>query len=299
MISAELGCAMQSGHGFGLAGHSSAEFHRQFTLNHYDLPGDQRRMLTAVEGSVLRAARAATIGLTLIGVIVFGGLLVIVLSNGRDFEARAQAFIVHEIERQYDVSLEAVPLERLKGLLTKEVEATRRAITDFIVAAVGAMCRLDCTQRAELEAAMEKIYQRHLAALNVGLEKLRATVERRYHETLDELRGDILIFLSVNLVAVGIALLLALFRGAAARHLLPIAGLLTVSTIIAACWYVFGRNWLWAIIYSDYVGWAYLGILGVLFIFLADIALNRARVTSEALNVASNLLGSGGSWSPC
>jgi hypothetical protein len=124
-------------------------------------------------------------------------------------------------------------------------------------------------------------------------------VERRYHDTLNELYGDILIFLSVNLVVMAAALMLALFRGAAARHLLPIAGLLTVSTLIAACWYVLGRNWLWAIIYSDYVGWAYLGILGVLFILLADIALNRARATSEVLNTVSHLLASGGSWSPC
>jgi hypothetical protein len=277
------------------------EFHRHRALNHYDLPGDQQRMLAAVEGSVgvFRAARAATIGLTLIGVIVFGGLLAIVLSSGRDFETRAQAFIVHEIEQQYEVALESMPFERLKGLLAKEAEARQRAVSDFIVAVVGAMCRLDCTQRAELEAAMEKIYQRHLAALNIGLEKLRAAVERRYHDTLNELRRDIVIFLGVNLVVMILALMLALFRGAAARHLLPIAGLLTVSTVIATCWYVFGRNWLWAIIYSDYVGWTYLAILGVLFIFLADIALNRARVTSEALNAVSNVLGSSGSWSPC
>lgn len=246
-----------------------------------------------------RAARAATIGLSLIGVIVFGGLLAIVLSSERGFEARAQAFIVHEVEQQYDVALDSMPFERFKDLFAEEVEARQRAISDFIAAAIGAMCRLDCAQRAQLESVMERIYQRHLAALNIGLEKLRATVERRYHDTLNELRRDILIFLSVNLVVMGAALMLALFRAAAARHLLPIAGLLTVSTLIAACWYVFGQNWLWAIIYSDYFGWTYLGSLGLLFLFLADIALNRARATSEVLNVAAELLGSGASWSPC
>jgi hypothetical protein len=245
-----------------------------------------------------RAARAATIGLTLIGVVVFGGLLAIVQSSERDFEARAQAFILHEIEQQYHVALESVPFERLKGLIAEEAAARQRAVSDFIAAAVGAMCRLDCAQRAQLESVMEKIYQQHLAALSIGLEKLRAAVERRYHDTLNELRNDILIFLGVNLVVMAAALVLALFRSAAARHLLPIAGLLTVSTLIAACWYIFGRNWLWAIIYSDHVGSAYLGILAVLFGFLADIALNRARATSKVLNAVSHVLG-GGSWAPC
>jgi hypothetical protein len=161
------------------------------------------------------------------------------------------------------------------------------------------MCRLDCAQRAQLEAALEQIYQRQLAALNIGLDTLRSVVEGRYRETLTQLRRDVVIFLSANLVVMGAALMVALGRGAAARHLLPIAAVLTVSTLIAACWYVFGQNWLWTIIYADYVGWAYLGVLAVLFIFLADIALNRARATSEALNIVAQLLRSGASWSPC
>lgn len=246
-----------------------------------------------------RGARAATLGLTLIGIIVFGGLFAMVQKSERDFEVRAQAFVIHEVEQQFGGALDSMALQKLKGLLIVEVKAHQRAVSDFIAAVVGAMCRLDCTQRAQLETVMEQIYQRHWAVLNIGLEKLRAIVERRYHETLGELRRDILIFLGANLAVMSTAFALALFRGAAARHLLPIAGLLTLSTIIAACWYLFGRNWLWTIIYSDYVGWAYLGVLGVLFIFLADIAFNRARATSEALNVASQLLGSGGSWSPC
>ena len=252
---------------------------------------------------MLRAARAMTIGLSLLGVIVFGALLAAVQSNPQGFEARAQTFIIHEVEKQVGVTLESLPLQSLTNQFSEQMQARKReidaAVSQFITAVVGAMCRLDCTQRARLEAALEQIYQRQLAALNIGLDKLRSVVEGRYRETLTQLRRDVVIFLSVNLVVMGAALMVALGRGAAARHLLPIAAVLTVSTLIAACWYVFGQNWLWTIIYADYVGWAYLGVLAVLFIFLADIALNRARATSEALNIVAQLLGSGASWSPC
>lgn len=253
--------------------------------------------------AAFRAVRAMTIGLSLLGVIVFAVLLAVVQSNARSFEARAQTFIIHEIEKQVGVTLESVPIESFTDRFSQQAEARQRelmaAFSDFIVATVGAMCRLDCAQRAQLEAALEEIYHRQLAALNVGLQKMRATVEGRYRETLAELRRDVVIFLSVNLVVMGATPMVALGRGAAARHLLPIATVLTASTVITACWYVFGQNWLWTIIYADYVGWTYLGILTVLFIFLADIALNRARATREALNVVARLLRSGVSWSPC
>jgi hypothetical protein len=115
-------------------------------------------MIAAVSASVgpFRAARAATIGLSLIGVIVFGGLLAVVQSSERGFEARAQAFIVHEIEQQYDFALDSLPFQRVKGLLAEEAEARQRAVSDFIAATIGAMCRLDCAQRAQLEAVMEE-----------------------------------------------------------------------------------------------------------------------------------------------
>jgi hypothetical protein len=252
---------------------------------------------------MLRAARAMTVGLCLLGVVVFGTLLAIVQSSPRGFEARAQAFIIREIEEQVGATLESLPLQSLTNRFSDQVRTPKRefdaAVSRFITTMVGAMCRLDCTQRAQLEAALEQIYQRQLATLNIGLDKLRSIVEGRYRETLTQLHRDVVIFLSVNLLVMGAALMVALIRGAAARHLLPFAAVLTVSTVIAACWYVFGRNWLWTIIYADYVGWAYLGVLAVLFIFLADVALNRARATSEVLNIVAQSLGSGTSWSPC
>jgi hypothetical protein len=255
---------------------------------------------------IFRAARAATIGLCLVGVVVFGALLAVVQSSAQNFEARAQAFIIHEVEKEVGetlASLQSPQLPALTGKLSEQMQAHQReiaaAVSDFVAAAVAAMCRLDCAQRAQLEATLADIYERQLAKLRIGIDKLRAIVEGRYKAALTELRRDIVIFLASNLLVMGMALVLALYRGAAVRHLLPIAILLTVSTLVAACWYVFGQNWLWTIIYSDYIGWSYLGVLAILFMFLVDIALNRARATSEALNVISQMLGGGPSWSPC
>jgi hypothetical protein len=60
--------------------------------------------------------------------------------------------------------------------------------------------------------------------------------------------------------------------------------LLLASTIYCAYSYVFEQNWLLIVIYSDYLGFAYLGYLSVVFLLLCDFVLNRARVTLAILN---------------
>ena len=79
---------------------------------------------------------------------------------------------------------------------------------------------------------------------------------------------------------------------------LPSALLLT-STLICSFFYVFEQNWLLTIIYDDYLGFAYLGYLGVVFLFLCDIVLNYARITSAIINAILNIIGSAAYVSPC
>jgi len=61
----------------------------------------------------------------------------------------------------------------------------------------------------------------------------------------------------------------------------------------------FEQNWLLTIIYNDYLGFAYLGYLLIVFLFLCDIVLNRARVTTKIVNAIGNALGPVGSLTPC
>jgi len=244
--------------------------------------------------------------LCFIGILVFGGLLSYVLLSPLGFEQRAQGFIIAEVEEVLgqrtpmptspwvqDVT-KAIPEE----LATRQLEPLA-ALSDFIVAVVSAMCRLDCADRARLEAALDEIYESSLADMKIGVDKLRAMVEGRYHSALAELRRDVVIFLTSNFVVLMLALLLALLRTGAADHVLPLAMILTISTALGSYWYVFGQNWILTIIYADYFGWSYLACLGVLFLLLVDIGLNRARVTSEVLNTIADLIGFDYSWSPC
>lgn len=254
----------------------------------------------------LDKAKIVVVALTFLGVLVFAVSLGYVLLSPAGLERRAQAFVIAEIEEALGqrLPMPASPWkkdlpETLSNELAEREQAILKSLGDFVVAAVAAMCRLDCDSRARLEAAMQKIYDEQLDELKLGADKLRDVVAGRYDAVFVELRRDLVVFLTCNLVAMALAFLLALLRRGAAGHLLPIAVILSASTLIACYWYVFGQNWILTIIYADFAGWTYLAGLGFLFLLLVDIGLNRARVTSEMFNAIADMIGYDRSWSPC
>lgn len=251
--------------------------------------------------------RGINIGLCLAGVLVFGPMLLYLQSMPRDFEARAQTFILDEIDAALAPDSAMNKVAHLGGgdlaFPADRVEALRLNLAaaqhNFIALVVEALCVRDCRAKEILEADLLKAYDDIPSRLKPGFDVLRGMVGAKYHAVFDELRRDITIFLSANVIVLGIALILALVRGRAAKHLAPVSIVMAIATLLTATWYVFGQNWILTIITSDYFGWSYLVLLAVIFLLLADIGLNRARVISKILNAISDALGWEWVWLPC
>jgi hypothetical protein len=62
-----------------------------------------------------------------------------------------------------------------------------------------------------------------------------------------------------------------------------------LTTVVSSGVYLFGQNWFYTIIFNSYMGWSYLVWALILFGFLLDIAINRARVTSIILRIIDKL----------
>ena len=251
--------------------------------------------------------RWINIGLCLAGVLVFGGILLYLQSLPRDFEARAQPFIIDEIDASLAPDSAMSKLVQLGGgdlaLSSDRVEALRENLAastrNFITLVVEAFCTQDCRTQEIIKTKLLQAYESIQSRLKPGFDALRGMVEAKYHAVFDELRRDIKIFLGANLIVLGVALILALGHGRAARHLAPISVVMTLATLLTTSWYVFGQNWVLTIIYSDYFGWSYLVFLVVVCLLLADIGLNRARVISRFLNTLSDLFHLDLIWLPC
>lgn len=236
----------------------------------------------------LEKPKIVSVALTFIGVLVFAALLGYVLFNPGDLEQRVQGFVIAEIEAR--LGERTMPEGSNPPEIEARIQDTLKSLSDFIHASVAAMCRTPCEDQLALIEVSRRIYNDYLTDFRMGADIFRAIVEDRYHAILGELRADIAVFLTCNLLVMSLAFVLALFRTEDSAHLLPISMLLTVSTLIASYWYVMGQNWFLTLVHADFYGWTYLALLGIIFLVLLDIALNRARVTGDALHAMTQII---------
>jgi hypothetical protein len=87
-------------------------------------------------------------------------------------------------------------------------------------------------------------------------------------------------------------LLLLFAKPQASIQVNMLAGFMLISTVVSSYLYIFKQNWFYTIIYNDFVGFAYLMYLGIIFLFLCDIIFNKARITTEIVNMILNAIGS-------
>ena len=85
----------------------------------------------------------------------------------------------------------------------------------------------------------------------------------------------------------------ALRRPGARLQLLPATATLLLATLATSGMYLFGQDWLHTIVFGDYMGWALLGYIALVYAWLCDLLFNRAQLTAHLLSSA------GGAVSPC
>ena len=97
-----------------------------------------------------------------------------------------------------------------------------------------------------------------------------------------------LIFLGTNAIA---------FFGVLAVTLAPVqkkplviypAVILIAAVVISTSIYLFSTDWFYAILFQNYWGYGYAALMAVIFGFLLDIVVNRARVTLQIVSALPN-----------
>ena len=189
--------------------------------------------------------------------------------------------------------------ERLEAQIENLRASLDAGVDQFIADILASACKLDCERREAAQLAVRSYFEATIERYGVALDRIENMVTGEYDAVMGELRGDLKIFSGSNAVLLAFAFLLAIFRGKAARHLVPISIALTGLTAMMIYWYIFGQDWVMAVIFSNYWGWTYATLLGVFSVLLIDIAAFKARITSAVLNVLGNVFSSGVSFTPC
>lgn len=262
----------------------------------------------------LQLARKINLVLSGSGTLIFLAAFLYIVIAPQDFDRRAQSFAVSQVERSVDERLSQLANSevadrvsdlagRVSGRLQSKIDEARgqldAGMDEFIADVLAAACKLDCERRDQAAVAVRDFYESSILRNSIALERVQAFIEGQFDDVMDELRADLRIFVGSSGVALCFAFVLALFRGPAAVHLLPISITLSATTLLMVVWYALGQDWVTTILYSDYWGWSYTVILAVLSGLMLDIAANKARVCSFVLNTIGRIFGGGFELSPC
>lgn len=242
----------------------------------------------------------------LIGLVIFGLSFALTFLSPIHYEKAARGFLEWKIEEQVRTRLDVVPERMREGRIAgfarsmaerheTEIAALREqlrtGLKDRVSAIVARMQDPDCLCRKAMTRALGIVTRLEISSLERAEPQLRRMIEGRYGEIVADLLRDLRIFTGTNLLAFAVLLGLSFARRNQMRPLFVPAVLLATATITASGFYIFGQNWFFTLLYNDHVGFGYTAWLSIIYLFLLDIALFKARITSFVLDAITQVFG--------
>lgn len=252
------------------------------------------------------------IGVT--GALIFGTFFYFTYSTPGYVEEVGKDFIKSQIQKKTNQKIDSIKLKSQNNKLAKIAaalyknqqekinyfkEQLKNKTQDKLTAVIAEMRDLDCECRKKYSKMFKDGYEFQMVSLQTANDKLLGFMKTKYMEVATELKHDIRIFTGSNTLVFLSLLLISFLKPKAVTHLFLPGILLVTATIVCSFFYIFEQNWLFTIIYNNYLGFAYLGYVSVVFLFLCDIVFNGARVTTEIINSILNAIGSAASVMPC
>ena len=246
----------------------------------------------------------------LLGALLFGAAFAVSVTNPLFVEGIAKEIIRQRIQQKMNEKIDALDenfivnkaSHLIKGF-QKEAEDTKRMLRERlperIVAVMAEMQDISCECRTKIESRILKGLEDGIAWKTRAQEQLTSLIRTKYMETAEKLTREFRIFTGTNAAVFALLGLAAYVKRGAGIHLLPPAIILVIAAAINAYLYVFGQDWLHTIIFNQYVGFAYVGYMAIVFGFLCDILFNRGRVTTELIGQTLNAMGSSIAIVPC
>ncbi len=241
-------------------------------------------------GTENNPVRAFILIVATVGTLLFGSLFVLSIASPISIERWARTAIEHEVEKRAGEDLHALSETSLVRRAKAVIEKNKRdSAFDRILFAVlhnevehvvARMQDVSCECRKRVlkfidETAGENI--RRLGSINAHLTNL---IESKYAQVSQSLIREVRIFSAANALVFVTLGLVTLLRRDSRRSLLAPTFVLLASASVVGYFYLFRQDWMQTILFNDYVGMWYFGYLGIAMAFLADIVLNKGRVTA-------------------
>lgn len=183
--------------------------------------------------------------------------------------------------------------------ISQAQQALAQHLPERLSQVIAEMSDLDCECRKKVEAGVRGGLEGEVAGASAIREKLTVLIRTKYMETARQVVREFRIFTGTNALVFGLLAAAVLLKPRAGLHLLPSAALLLIAALVTGYLYLFNQDWLHTLVFNDFVGWGYLAYLGGAFALLADVVLNKVRVTTEVLSLVLDAAGSAVEVVPC
>ncbi|MBO9661777.1 hypothetical protein [Dokdonella sp.] len=249
-----------------------------------------------------------TVGLA--GALLSGLAFALTLLEPILVERSARTLLQREIERRVGHRIGELSDSRIGALarrtldrVGKDAEAVEQAIRkdlpQRIADVVGNMLDAGCECRRRIAQLLTRNFEERAVSLEQMRQRLTTWIEAAYASVAGNLLREVRIFTGTNAFAFASIGLLAWRRRVATLQLLLPAAIVLCAVAITGGFYLFGQDWLHAIVFNDYVGFAYTAWMLVVASLLGDIVFNRAQVTTALVNACLEAAGSALRAVPC
>lgn len=247
--------------------------------------------------------------LGILGTGIFATFFVLTWSIPEWVEQAAADYIEAQAESRIDSAIDALgpSSESTLGRFAQSLYESNEAQIDRLktrlkdsvheqwTSALVSVRDRECECRQNWETGVSS----NITLLQMANDQIVRFIHVTYMDVASALKRDVRVFTGSNAAVFLFLLLLSWLKPRALSHLFVPGALLAVSTLVCSYFYVFEQDWLLTIVQGSYLGFAYLAWLGVVTLFLCDIALNRGRVTTKILNRILEAIGSAGAVVPC
>src|SRR5690349_2439155 len=257
----------------------------------------------------MQASAARTYSLRIIGAagaILFAFFFALTWHTPRWVEDFAAGYIEGRVAEKLDTVIDGLGAPTGNGALSRYAaelyrqneqkiaaykELLKRDIREQLALCIPQVRALSDEWRGKLESRVRDGATLSIGELQLDNSRLVALIQSGYLAVVADLTHDIRIFTASNAIAFLLLLLVSFLKPGHVRELFVPGVLLAISTLVCAWLYVFEQDWLMTIVQGSYLGLAYAAWLGVSFLFLCDVWLNRARVTARVLEGLASTAG--------
>ncbi len=242
-----------------------------------------------------------------LGTLIYGVAFVYSFTSPQSIEKNARGFIKEQVAKKTHekidnigskykenrlVKLSAKIFKKKKEQLALYKESLKLKIDEKLANVMAKMLNLNCECRQKYKGIFHDFITTKITNLKTATKRLESFMTQKYMYVVENVIKDFRVFLGSSFIVLFIMLLLLFTKPQVSIQVNMLAGLMLVSTLVSSYLYIFKQNWFYTIIYNDFLGFAYLMYLGIIFLFLCDIIFNKARITTEIVNMILNAIGS-------